>query len=565
MLVDGTSRAQERPAAWKTGLGMATVAAIASFAPSMYPRANWQQAVMTGVAAAAGFGIGTALDAIANQVDSHTGLDPAGSRLTIAGIAGAGLVGANLALRGSSSLAAHGIRSASLVVGATALMGAGLIGEQWLADRVAPHVTGGEATAHVVLLGGATIGAAALILGRTRASAVSPEQAEAYARTMTAGVPDTTVPFDEAAHGRLQELRAGMTTISGGPDSLLPREPISPSGVRFLGEATPAAEIERVLDLAPGSATEPIRIWDGIQHGATVEERADLIFQEAKRMGAFEREHVVLFAPTGSGYIYPQTIASGEYVTKGNIASIAMQWNDKASAQSYGKVPDATKLFDQVIQKFTDHIATLPDGSRPRLTMSGDSLGGKALHNVFAGHGGTGIEARGVDAVFTVGNSRNGAFRLETLGAEGHGFDVTGKVFEMDHPSQLAALPAEQKEQVRAFLLSHHNDPLGKVTPHLLFERPDWLTKVDNGIGVPAKMKWMPGVTGLHGLGDMWNGANLKPGDFTRVGHDYRADMAPLVNEVLRADTPAPTMSRIQDALVQLELARKHVPLIGEV
>jgi uncharacterized membrane protein len=558
------TRHDDRLSSWKAGAGAAGLAAIASLSESLHPRQPIQQVAITALAAGAAFGVGAGLNAVTNQVDEHVGQHPLQTRLAIAGVAGAGVLGTTLALRAGagSALALQATRTGLGVLGGAALLGAGLIGEQRAADTIDGSLPGGAFTAHSALLGAAALGTAGLLLGRVRPSAVSEEAAEAYARTMTAGLPDTKVAFDEAGFEHMQQLRRTIRTISGGAGSLLPSSTLDKAGKLFLRDVTPRQEIDRVMGLAPGTAIDPVRIFGGLKQGATIDERVESIYQEALAKGAFDRGHIVLYAPTGSGYIYPQTIASTEHFTQGDVASIAVQWNDQPSMKSYDNEAYGTELFDKVLTRFADHIQGMPEADRPWLAMSGDSLGGKMMHNVFAGKGGGAeVERRGLDAMFSVGNSRNGRFRLETIGAEGQRFDSTGSVYEFDHPADLDKLSGEQRAGIRTFLLSHHNDPLGKVTPHLGFELPDFLTKRQYGTGVPRRMHWMPGLTMLQGTADMQNGANLRPGDFTRVGHDYRADMAPLMSRVLPVDVSAKQVASVQDAMVQLELARKFRPI----
>ncbi len=73
-------------------------------------------------------------------------------------------------------------------------------------------------------------------------------------------------------------------------------------------------------------------------------------------------------------------------------------------------------------------------------------------------------------------------------------------------------------------------------------------------------MKWVPFVTGVQGAFDNANGITAPAGMLTRSGHDYRADMAPVMAEILQTGTTQPQLARIADSLAQLELARVHAP-----
>lgn len=562
----GPTRDQHGVSPWKVGAGMATLAAVAVNTKSMYSTPLPQRAILTVLAGGAGFAVGALSSGLAHGVDAATPLDGAGSLLAVAGASGLTILGTVLALRSHPDAAAlHIAKSVAQVVGGGAVVGGLLLGEQAVADKIAPKMPGGETGAHVALLGGALLTAAAFMHLHVRPSAVSAAEEAAYRAAQTAGMPDVAkLPFDLASHDGLVAERKLMTTVSGfGADTLLPFSQLNKAGKFFLSEATPAAEINRIMGTT--DAIDPVRLFSGVKIGSSISERVDLAVREAERLGAFDgsRTHVLMVAPTGSGYIYPETVATLEKATGGRSVTIGMQWSDKLSAFSFSRVPYAEEFFEAMNAGFRKRIAAMPAELQPKIIGYGESLGSKALQNTFAKSGGAAsVAEHGFDSVLTVGNLRSSAFRTQTVGITGHKLDATGSVFELDDVRDIdQQLTSAQQSGVKTWLLSHFGDPVNRMGNENFYRKPEWLSDRAFGTGIPRRMNYYPGITGLQGVADMYNGANLKPGDFTGIGHSYKLDVGEVVPKVLGLQVSAAQQQAIQDSNYILELARRERPL----
>lgn len=554
----GSRREEPQLANWKTGLAVGGIAGIASVGQSLLPRSSKQQAIVTAASIALGYGVGVAANAIANGVDRTTGLDELGSRAAVAGAGALGVLGTTLALRARPGIALETLRTGAGVLGAGAVVGAALVGEQALVDRIEGEVPGGSAAAHAAILGAAALGVGALVLGRVRSSAVSVEAEAAYNASLLQGTASAPA-FDADRFAELTRLRADMTTVSGlRPGTLLPDGQVGKHGMKFINEATPAAEIARVMGVDVGSVKDPIRVYGGMEHAATRDELAQLIFDESLAKGAFDRKHVVLYLPSGTGHVNPMPVAATEYATLGDVASVGMQYGDKPSIQSFHKVGDATDLFERVLARFRDHVEALPADRRPVLSAYGESLGGWGMQDAFLASGAAGVRDSGLANMVSVGTPRFSKFREQAVGLAGHRVDPSGTIFEFNDLQKLRELDPATRDGVRGFLLTHHNDPVNKFSPTWLVQRPEFLATQEHAVGVPRKMKWVPGVTGIQGLFDNANGITAAPGVMSRSGHDYRADMAPVMAEILRSGTTEEQLARIGQSLAQLELARVH-------
>lgn len=133
---------------------------------------------------------------------------------------------------------------------------------------------------------------------------------------------------------------------------------------------------EEISALTGRPAKEPVRVYAGLSSGEDAEERAHLAFQELIRTGGFSRKYLVVIVPTGTGWIDPEAMGPLEYLTDGDVASVAIQYSYLSSwlsllvEPSYGS--DAARaLFRQVY----DHWTKLPRDARPKLYLYGLSLG----------------------------------------------------------------------------------------------------------------------------------------------------------------------------------------------
>lgn len=187
----------------------------------------------------------------------------------------------------------------------------------------------------------------------------------------------------------LQGLDASFARIDGliEPDRPQPSDPLKTGsaaslvGWRELGRAgreyvatgPTAAEIASVTQQ---DALEPLRVYVGLGAAGTAEERAALALKELQRVGAFERSVLVVVTPTGSGWIDPAAMPPLEFLHRGDVASVALQYSYLASPLSLLVEPEygaeaARALFAAVYR----HWTALPRDRRPKLYLHGLSLG----------------------------------------------------------------------------------------------------------------------------------------------------------------------------------------------
>jgi uncharacterized membrane protein len=93
-------------------------------------------------------------------------------------------------------------------------------------------------------------------------------------------------------------------------------------------------------------------------------------------VGGFERSVLIVVMPTGTGWIDPSAMDTVDFLHRGEVASVAMQYSYLPSWLSllvelgYGAAA-ARALF----AKIYGHWTKLPQESRPKLYLHGHSLG----------------------------------------------------------------------------------------------------------------------------------------------------------------------------------------------
>jgi uncharacterized membrane protein len=131
--------------------------------------------------------------------------------------------------------------------------------------------------------------------------------------------------------------------------------------------------------------------------------------------------------------------------------------------------------------------------------------------------------------------------------------DPDGRVVEVASYEEWLALPEEQREAARIFLVSHHEDPITKFEPSLAVDVPAWLQEPREP-GVPRGLRWRPAGTFMNIGVDLVNSTDVVPGVFVARGHDYRADLARFTSLAYDLPTDEQTLLKIEKALRAREL-----------
>lgn len=316
--------------------------------------------------------------------------------------------------------------------------------------------------------------------------------------------PDIERPLDPRRAGSAASLidwqdlgQAGRTYVSSGP--------------------TPS-------DLAAFGGTQaPIRVYVGLNAAETPEARAELALRELERVGAFDRTVLLLVTPTGTGWMDPAALDTVEYLQRGDIATVAMQYSYLPSVLAlptdgaYG-AESARALFRAVY----GHWTRLPKAARPALYLYGVSLGALNsdlsfdLHDIiadpFSGVLWTGPPFRGEHWRAVVANRHPASPVWRPRFGDG------GVVRVMNQEGGL-----EQGEGTwgpfRIAYLLYGSDPMTFFSVDSFYREPAWM-RAPRAFDVSPALRWFPIVTTVQLIADMAVANTAPPG----YGHVYAAE-----------------------------------------
>ena len=249
-----------------------------------------------------------------------------------------------------------------------------------------------------------------------------------------------------------------------------------------------------------------------------------------ERLGAFDRSHLVLFSPTGTGWVDHAVVSAAELFTSGDIATACVQYGRSPSFLAVQTVALGRSQFRLLLWSVKQRLAERPPERRPKVFVFGESLGAWSSSDVVMRQGIDGFDHYGIDKALWFGLP--GLAKWSRTGMrEGRGPNVPeGSVGAFDNPDDLAGLSDAQRDAMRAVILDHDNDPIALMSPRLAVKRPPWLRSETRGRNVPEEMDWIPVLTLVQVIVDAMNAMRTVPGEFKSFGHDYRGDTAAMVH-----------------------------------
>jgi len=352
-------------------------------------------------------------------------------------------------------------------------------------------------------------------------------------------VKDTTT--DEGAQQPTSGLR------SGGPGSLVPWDSLGRQGRNFTGLGPTPTDIEGITHQP---AQEPIRIYAGLQSAADAESRAALAVEDLDRAGGFQRENLLVVTTTGSGWVDPASVDTFEYLSGGNSATVAIQYSYLPSWISYlvdqEKAREAGRsLFDAVY----DRWSKLPATARPRLFVAGESLGSFGGETAFSGE--YDLRNRTAGTLFAGPPNFNTLFREFSDHRDPGSLEVqpsykNGRTVRFANDASAEAPPAGQPwEGPRVLYLMHPSDPIVWWSPHLILDKPDWISEPP-GRDVLEGIVWMPFVTFWQITADLPFSTGVPGGH----GHKYTTEYVDGWNAVIQPTGLSPEdLAKLKDVI----------------
>jgi uncharacterized membrane protein len=329
--------------------------------------------------------------------------------------------------------------------------------------------------------------------------------------------------------------------VTSGPNSRVSFDHIGKEGRRFVVMTLTPEEITAVMG---EPAVAPVRAIAGFGSARTPEDRARIAVEELEQLGAFERSTLVVAAPTGVGYVNYSFAEAVEYLTRGDCAIVVPQYALVPSALALGQTDQGVVQQRLILEDLRDRIARMPAELRPRLFQFGESLGAQVALDV-AAEGTGAFEELGLDGGLYLGTPFRSALWRRWF-ADRAATDPTGILASVSEAGEIADLP----ESVRHVQVIHDDDPINKFAYSAVIRVPWWLGPPETRPpGVPRETKFRPVISFIISLIDLKNGMNSRPGEFVRVGHDYRIELCEAVQRTYRLAATEEQAERIEAAL----------------
>ncbi|WP_433787316.1 alpha/beta-hydrolase family protein [Actinomycetospora sp. CA-101289] len=239
---------------------------------------------------------------------------------------------------------------------------------------------------------------------------------------------------------------------------------VVPAGASPPSRPSPPAEV-----VTP--AVRPVHVAAGLGPG-TPAGRADAAVRALAAFGGLARRTLVVVVPTGSGWVDPASLASLEAATGGDVATVALAYDDAPSWVSYLTARDEAVATTGALLAAVARAR--PPGSR--VLLHGESLGALAGAQAWARH------PDQADGAFWVGP-----------------------------PADTPTAPVAADGPVE--VLAHPTDPAAIWSPRLLVAPPDR----------PVPVPWLPVVSFVQTSVDLLGAVGAPAG----VGHHYGAEQQP--------------------------------------
>jgi uncharacterized membrane protein len=317
-------------------------------------------------------------------------------------------------------------------------------------------------------------------------------------------------------------------SVSGSSASLVAWDTLGRMGRDFVATATSAQDLESFHG-NHAEIVDPVRVYVGVNSADSAAKRADLAVRELERTGGFARKVLVVWVPTGTGWMIPKAATALEQLYRGDTAIVAIQYSFLPSMLAVfvdaGLANEAgTTLFNAVRVRWSQ----LPPNRRPKLLLFGKSLGTVGVEAPFvdadASSSVANMRAR-MDGALIVGPTQSNPIHAQLTRERDPGSSVWQPVFRggqsvrfLNRDPHQPALDAHWTAPRIAYL-QHPADPVVVWSFAALWWPPQWMAQ-PRGFDVPDDIRWFPIVSGVQAVGDMINQLGPPPG----FGHDYSTE-----------------------------------------
>ena len=498
-------------------LTLGTLFFMVSLTPSLVPRETGVQAVLSGVSLSAGYAIGLLLSAVWRKLE----FPPLPDRVRVR-------------LRAAMGVLCLLVVAVSLWQASEWQNGLRALMEMPPVDTVRPFtIAGGAGAVFLGLIWLARLSALVVRkLSAMLARILPGPQAFLVAITLTA------LLFWNIGNGVL--VRGALTAVdrvyagldgvfeeastrpddprkTGAPGSLLDWEDLGRTGRAMIAASPDRAQIEAATG-AP--ALEPLRVYVGLNAALDPEARAALALAELKRIDAFSRSTLVIATPTGTGTVNAPGQQALEYILRGDVATVSVQYSYVASWLALLSDPEyGVETAREVFAAVHGHWRTLPPETRPELYLNGLSLG--ALNSELS-HDLHQVVGDPFNGALWVGPPFNSPTWTEVTRNRNPGTPAwlpsyrDGRAVRFMNQTGLTSNTSAPWGSFRILYLQHASDAVTFFDPRAAWRRPDWMND-PRGPDVSPDFRWLPVVSFLQLGVDMMTAVKPPRG----YGHRY--------------------------------------------
>ncbi len=315
-------------------------------------------------------------------------------------------------------------------------------------------------------------------------------------------------------------------TLSGSPESLVPWETLGRTGRDFVAGASTVEQLRAFG--GTDAVVEPVRAYVGLRSAPTMRERTELAVRELERAGGFERKVLVVWVPTGSGWVVEEAAKAVEQMHRGDTAIVATQYSFLPSLFAVFMKPGigieaGTELINAVLARWS----TLPPDRRPTLLLFAKSLGTGGLEAPFAAVDAASSVANmaaRVDGALIVGAKHANPIHRQVTAEREPGSPVWQPVYDDGRAVRFVTRDPRQpalaaSEGPRIVYLQHPSDPVTFWGLDALWRPPEWMDR-PRGFDVPGAARWFPIVSSVQSVADLIDQLAPPPG----FGHVFSTD-----------------------------------------
>jgi uncharacterized membrane protein len=342
--------------------------------------------------------------------------------------------------------------------------------------------------------------------------------------------------------------------VSGGPRSAVSWNDLGRQGRVFIANVPTR---DQVASFSGQRAMAPVRAYVGVGTDGEVDLRQEAAraVAELERLGGFDRAVLNVVTGTGTGWVNENSAQSLEYMWNGDTATVSIQYSYLPSLLSFLVDGNRAEVAGRLL--FADvyaHWSGLPPEHRPKLVVSGESLGSYGAEAAFSGA--QDLASRTDGALFVGPTNNNPLWSRFTAGRDGGTPEVLptyegGAIVRFaDNPSDLTTAGAWTGTRVG--YLQHANDPVTWWDWSLALRKPDWLSE-PRGRDVSPSIRWIPLITMLQ-LGADQMVANSAP---SGQGHQFGTAPAYAWATIL----PPPGWTPADTTSLAARIAQREAPI----